>query len=115
MGCNTSNGMFDEDLYGRCGDKRLPLTFAFKDSNGDILDISQYKFFIELKGTSNVLYQIGNGLSIVDNKLIWDFGNKLTLAPDTYTYGIKIVDNINQPTTIIQGNFYVSEEIVRVQ
>ena len=122
MGCN----IYTRNIYGRKGDARLPINLRFKDVNGDLMDISTYNFAIQIKekdgtvvasattnppaGTIITLERV-----VGDNSTIsWKFGTSLNLEAGVYTYAIKMIDNLSQPSTIIQGDFIVEQELVTI-
>ena len=122
MGCN----IYTRNIYGRKGDARLPINLRFKDVNGDLMDISTYNFAIQIKekdgtvvasattnppsGTIITLERV-----VEDNSTIsWKFGTSLNLEAGVYTYAIKMIDNLSQPSTIIQGDFIVEQELVTI-
>lgn len=122
MGCN----IYTRNIYGRKGDARLPINLRFKDVNGDLMNISTYNFAIQIKekdgtvvasattsppaGTIITLERV-----VGDNSTIsWKFGTSLNLEAGVYTYAIKMIDNLSQPSTIIQGDFIVEQELVTI-
>ena len=122
MGCN----IYTRNIYGRKGDARLPINLRFKDVNGDLMNISTYNFAIQIKekdgtivasattnppaGTIITLERV-----VEDNSTIsWKFGTSLNLEAGVYTYAIKMIDNLSQPSTIIQGDFIVEQELVTI-
>ena len=122
MGCN----IYTRNIYGRKGDARLPINLRFKDVNGDLMNISTYNFAIQIKekdgtvvasattsppaGTIITLERV-----VGDNSTIsWKFGTSLNLEAGIYTYAIKMIDNLSQPSTIIQGDFIVEQELVTI-
>lgn len=125
-----SLGIYNKDLYGRQGDRMLPLTFTFKDGSGNKIDISAYKFYIEIqyKGEKvKTYFRKGSGTGDSDgitldtsslyettkyNAIIWDLGNSITLDPKQYTYAVKFVTGDNYPTTIIEGKFIIDKQLV---
>lgn len=120
MSCN----IYTRNIYGRKGDARLPINLRFKDVNGNLMDISTYNFAIQIKekdGTvvANATTNPQSGTIITlervvgDNSTIsWKFGTSLNLEAKVYTYAIKMIDNLLQPSTIIQGDFIVEQELV---
>ena len=122
MGCN----IYTRNIYGRKGDARLPINLRFKDANEAPMNITTYNFAIQIKEKDGtvVAYAItGPGTpsnSIIsltrdDNSTIsWKFGTSLNLEAGVYTYAIKMIDNLSQPSTIIQGDFIVEQELVTI-
>ena len=122
MGCN----IYTRNIYGRKGDARLPINLRFKDVNGDLMNISTYNFAIQIKekdGTvvASATTNLPSGTIITlervvgDNSTIsWKFGTSLNLEAGVYTYAIKMIDNLSQPSTIIQGDFIVEQELVTI-
>ena len=122
MGCN----IYTRNIYGRKGDARLPINLRFKDVNGDLMDISTYNFAIQIKEKDGTVVasattnpQSGTIITlervIGDNSTIsWKFGTSLNLEAGVYTYAIKMIDNLSQPSTIIQGDFIVEQELVTI-
>ena len=122
MGCN----IYTRNIYGRKGDARLPINLRFKDANGDLMNISTYNFAIQIKekdgtvvasattnpqtGTIITLERIAGDTSTIS----WKFGTSLNLDARVYTYAIKMIDNLSQPSTIIQGDFIVEQELVTI-
>lgn len=125
-----SLNIYTKDLYGRHGDRMLPLVFTFKDGAGAKIDITNYKFFIEIqfKGTTVTTYFL-KGTTPADkqgieidltsvyettkyNAIKWSFGNSITLEPKQYTYAVKFVTGDNYPSTIIEGKFIIEKELV---
>ena len=120
MGCN----IYTRNIYGRKGDARLPINLRFKDANGDLMNISTYNFAIQIKEKDGTVVasattnpQSGTIITLErvagDNSTIsWKFGTSLNLEAKVYTYAIKMIDNLSQPSTIIQGDFIVEQELV---
>ena len=122
MGCN----IYTRNIYGRKGDARLPINLRFKDANGDLMNISTYNFAIQIKekdgtvvasattspqtGTIITLERVAGDTSTIS----WKFGTSLNLDARVYTYAIKMIDNLSQPSTIIQGDFIVEQELVTI-
>ena len=122
MGCN----IYTRNIYGRKGDARLPINLRFKDANGDLMNISTYNFAIQIKekdgtvvasattspssGTIITLERVAGDTSTIS----WKFGTSLNLEAKVYTYAIKMIDNLLQPSTIIQGDFIVEQELVTI-
>ena len=122
MGCN----IYTRNIYGRKGDARLPINLRFKDVNGNLMDISTYNFAIQIKekdgtvvasattnpqsGTIITLERVAGDTSAIS----WKFGTSLNLEAKVYTYAIKMIDNLSQPSTIIQGDFIVEQELVTI-
>ena len=122
MGCN----IYTRNIYGRKGDARLPINLRFKDVNGNLMDISTYNFAIQIKekdgtviasattnppsGTIITLERVAGDTSTIS----WKFGTSLNLDARVYTYAIKMIDNLSQPSTIIQGDFIVEQELVTI-
>ena len=122
MGCN----IYTRNIYGRKGDARLPINLRFKDANGDLMDISTYNFAIQIKEKDGTVVasattnpQTGNIITLErvdgDNSTIsWKFGASLNLEARVYKYAIKMIDDLSQPSTIIQGDFIVEQELVTI-
>ena len=122
MGCN----IYTRNIYGRKGDARLPINLRFKDANGDLMDISTYDFAIQIKEKDGTVVasattnpQTGNIITLErvdgDNSTIsWKFGTSLNLEARVYKYAIKMIDDLSQPSTIIQGDFIVEQELVTI-
>ena len=122
MGCN----IYTRNIYGRKGDARLPINLRFKDVNGNLMDISTYNFAIQIKEKDGTVIasattnsQSGTIITLErvvgDNSTIsWKFGTSLNLEAGVYTYAIKMIDNLSQPSTIIQGDFIVEQELVTI-
>lgn len=120
MGCN----IYTRNIYGRKGDARLPINLRFKDANGELMNISGYNFAIQIKtkdGTvvasaatsppsGDIITLAGAG----DSTISWKFGTSLNLEAGVYTYAIKMIDSLSQPSTIIQGDFIVEQELVTI-
>ena len=122
MGCN----IYTRNIYGRKGDARLPINLRFKDVNGNLMDISTYNFAIQIKEKDGTVIasattnpQSGTIITlervVEDNSTIsWKFGTSLNLEAGVYKYAIKMIDNLSQPSTIIQGDFIVEQELVTI-
>ena len=122
MSCN----IYTRNIYGRKGDARLPINLRFKDVNGNLMDISTYNFAIQIKEKDGTVVasattnpQSGTIITldrvVGDNSTIsWKFGTSLNLEAKVYTYAIKMIDNLSQPSTIIQGDFIVEQELVTI-
>ena len=122
MGCN----IYTRNIYGRKGDARLPINLRFKDVNGDLMDISTYNIAIQIKEKDGTVVAsattnppLGTIITlervVEDNSTIsWKFGTSLNLEAGVYTYAIKMIDNLSQPSTIIQGDFIVEQELVTI-
>ena len=122
MGCN----IYTRNIYGRKGDARLPINLRFKDVNGNLMDISTYNFAIQIKEKDGTVVASATTNSpsgtiitlervVEDNSTIsWKFGTSLNLEAGVYTYAIKMIDNLSQPSTIIQGDFIVEQELVTI-
>ena len=122
MGCN----IYTRNIYGRKGDARLPINLRFKDANGDLMNISTYNFAIQIKEKDGTVVasattspQTGNIITLErvagdTSTISWKFGTSLNLDARVYTYAIKMIDNLSQPSTIIQGDFIVEQELVTI-
>ena len=122
MGCN----IYTRNIYGRKGDARLPINLRFKDANGDLMDITDYNFAIQIKEKDGTVVASAttsppSGTIITLERVIgdtstisWKFGTSLNLDARVYTYAIKMIDNLSQPSTIIQGDFIVEQELVTI-
>ena len=122
MGCN----IYTRNIYGRKGDARLPINLRFKDANGNLMDISTYNFAIQIKEKDGTVVasattspQTGNIITLErvagdTSTISWKFGTSLNLDARVYTYAIKMIDNLSQPSTIIQGDFIVEQELVTI-
>lgn len=122
MGCN----IYTRNIYGRKGDARLPINLRFKDANGELMSISGYNFAIQIKTKDGTVVasattspKSGHIITLApvggDNSTIsWKFGTSLNLEAGVYTYAIKMIDNLSQPSTIIQGDFIVEQELVTI-
>ena len=122
MGCN----IYTRNIYGRKGDARLPINLRFKDVNGNLMDISTYNFAIQIKEKDGTVIasattnpQSGTIITlervVEDNSTIsWKFGTSLNLEAGVYKYAIKMIDNLSQPSTIIQGDFIIEQELVTI-
>ena len=122
MGCN----IYTRNIYGRKGDARLPINLRFKDANGDLMNISTYNFAIQIKEKDGTVVasattspQTGNIITLErvagdTSTISWKFGTSLNLDAIVYTYAIKMIDNLSQPSTIIQGDFIVEQELVTI-
>ena len=122
MGCN----IYTRNIYGRKGDARLPINLRFKDANGDLMNISTYNFAIQIKEKDGTVVasattnpQSGNIITLErvagdTSTISWKFGTSLNLDARVYTYAIKMIDNLSQPSTIIQGDFIVEQELVTI-
>ena len=122
MSCN----IYTRNIYGRKGDARLPINLRFKDVNGNLMDISTYNFAIQIKEKDGTVVasattnpQSGTIITlervVEDNSTIsWKFRTSLNLEAGVYTYAIKMIDNLLQPSTIIQGDFIVEQELVTI-
>ena len=120
MGCN----IYTRNIYGRKGDARLPINLRFKDANGDLMNISTYNFAIQIKEKDGTVVASattsppsGNIITLErvsgdTSTISWKFGTSLNLEAGVYTYAIKMIDNLSQPSTIIQGDFIVEQELV---
>ena len=90
------------------------------------MNISTYNFAIQIKekdgtvvasattspqtGTIITLERVAGDTSTIS----WKFGTSLNLDAKVYTYAIKMIDNLSQPSTIIQGDFIVEQELVTI-
>ena len=122
MGCN----IYTRNIYGRKGDARLPINLRFKDANEAPMNITTYNFAIQIKEKDGTVVASAttnppSGTIITlervvgDNSTIsWKFGTSLNLEAGVYTYAIKMIDNLSQPSTIIQGDFIVEQELVTI-
>ena len=122
MGCN----IYTRNIYGRKGDARLPINLRFKDANGDLMNISTYNFAIQIKEKDGTVVASattsppsGNIITLErvsgdTSTISWKFGTSLNLEAGVYTYAIKMIDNLSQPSTIIQGDFIVEQELVTI-
>ena len=122
MGCN----IYTRNIYGRKGDARLPINLRFKDVNGNLMDISTYNFAIQIKEKDGTVVasattnpQTGNIITLErvagdTSTISWKFGTSLNLDARVYTYAIKMIDNLSQPSTIIQGDFIIEQELVTI-
>lgn len=101
-------------VHTRNGDTLNPLIFTFKQNNEEI-DITDYEFFASvntLEGEEVTYYDMGNGCSIVDNKLVIDFGSEITIAAGRYFFWVKLYNTEVGFQTILEGDFIVDPERV---
>ncbi len=98
----------------RNGDTLNPLTFTFK-SGGAEANISSWEFYAsvnDFKGNEVEYYDMDEGCSIVDNKLVVDFGDKINIEAGKYQFFLKVYNSQSGYQTIMQGDFNVEPKRV---
>lgn len=98
----------------RNGDTLNPLIFTFKQNNVEV-DITDFQFFASVDdydGNEISYYDMDAGCSIVDNKLVIDFGDVITIPAGKYLFYLKLYNAQAGFQTILEGNFDVEPERV---
>ena len=90
MSCNCEN-IIDEGLCYIYGDTYQPEVLEITREDGNAEDLSKYNFKIDIKninGNIVKLFTMGNGLSLVDNKLVISYPKYFDIKKGEYTLNI---------------------------
>lgn len=114
MSCCNTNDLCKIPIIKECsrnGDAVIAWSYVFEG-----LDISNMLFFYEseyLNGRQNIKKSIGNGLSILGaNTLVFDAVDSDPRLEGKHVGFLKVVENSNQPSTIIQFSITINKKEV---
>ena len=97
-------------ICGREGDTMNPIVIPFFDDNDVQIDITSWTFKISVQNSQCQelkLYDMTNGLSIVDNALVWSFGSVLDVASGNNKFYLKSYSTEYGEQTMVMGDFIV--------
>ena len=97
-------------IFGRVGDTQYPETMKFFDSGNVEIDISEWEFKISVFNENCkeiATFDMDNGLSIVDNVLVWSFGAVLEIPHGNNIFYVKSYSAQFGEQTMIKGDFIV--------
>ena len=97
-------------ICGRQGDTMSPITIPFFYNNDTPIDITNWKFKISVQNSQCQevkLYDMTNGLSIIDNALVWSFGSVLDVPSGNHNFYLKSYSNEYGEQTMVMGDFIV--------
>lgn len=97
-------------ICGREGDTMNPIVIPFFDDNDVQIDITDWTFKISVQNSQCQevkLYDMTNGLSIVDNALVWSFGEVLDVPAGNHKFYLKSYSTEYGEQTMVMGDFIV--------
>lgn len=97
-------------ICGREGDTMNPIVIHFFDDNDVQIDITDWTFKISVQNSQCQevkLYDMTNGLSIVDNALVWSFGAVLDVPSGNHKFYLKSYSADYGEQTMVIGDFIV--------
>ena len=97
-------------ICGREGDTMNPIVIPFFDENDVRIDITNWTFKILIEncqGKEVKLYDMANGLSILDNALVWSFGSVLDVPAGNNKFYLKSYSAEYGEQTMVMGDFIV--------
>ena len=97
-------------ICGREGDTMNPIVIPFFDDNDVQIDITDWTFKISVQNSQCKevkLYDMTNGLSIVDNALVWNFGAVLDVPAGNHKFYLKSYSTEYGEQTMVMGDFIV--------
>ena len=97
-------------ICGREGDTRNPIVIPFFNDNDVQINITSWTFKISVQNSQCQevkLYDMTNGLSIIDNALVWSFGSVLDVQPGNHNFYLKSYSNEYGEQTMVMGDFIV--------
>lgn len=97
-------------ICGREGDTMNPIVIPFFDYNDVQIDITDWTFKISVQNSQCQevkLYDMTNGLSIVDNALVWSFGAVLDVPSGNHKFYLKSYSTEYGEQTMVMGDFIV--------
>lgn len=97
-------------ICGRQGDTMSPITIPFFYNNDTPIDITNWKFKISVQNSQCKevkLYDMTNGLSIINNVLVWNFGEVLDIVSGNHKFYLKSYSAKYGEMTMIIGDFVV--------
>lgn len=97
-------------ICGREGDTMNPIVIPFFDDNDVQIDITDWTFKISVQNSQCQevkLYDMTNGLAIVDNALVWSFGSVLDVTSGNHKFYLKSYSTQYGEQTMVMGDFVV--------
>ena len=97
-------------ICGREGDTMNPIVIPFFDDEDVQIDISEWTFKISVQNSQCQevkLYDMTNGLSVVDNALVWSFGTVLDVPAGNNKFYLKSYSTEYGEQTMVMGEFIV--------
>ena len=97
-------------ICGREGDTMNPIVIPFFDENDVRININSWTFKISVQNSQCQevkLYDMTNGLSIVDNALVWSFGAVLDVPSGNNKFYLKSYSTEYGEQTMVMGDFIV--------
>jgi len=97
-------------ICGREGDTMNPIVIPFFDDNDVQINITLWTFKISIQNSQCQeikLYDMTNGLAIVDNALVWSFGSVLEVPSGNHKFYLKSYSNDYGEQTMVMGDFVV--------
>lgn len=105
------------DFILRQGDTADEWKIDFQDLEGKIINISNYKFFMEIRDENNEMVSkssLGNGLTLQGNYTLRMDKKIETLHPAMYSYAMKIQEPDEDVYTFLKGNLIVQDQKVTI-
>ena len=97
-------------ICGREGDTMNPIVIPFFDDNDVQINITSWTFKISVQNSQCQevkLYDMTNGLSIVNNALVWSFGAVLDVPAGNNKFYLKSYSADYGEQTMVMGDFIV--------
>lgn len=97
-------------ICGREGDTMNPIVIPFFDDNDVQININSWNFKISVKNSQCQevkLFDMTNGLAIVDNALVWSFGSVLDVPFGNHKFYLKSYSMEYGEQTMVMGDFIV--------
>ena len=96
------------------GDTINPIVMTIKDDEGNEINITNSNFEISVLNENQVevsRFDMSNGLTILTNKLVWNFGNTVSIPSGKHLYFIKKIDGLVEET-LFYGDILISKQKV---
>ena len=96
------------------GDTINPIVISIKDIEGNEIDITNSTFEISILNENKVevsRFDMSNRLSISGNKLVWSFGNTVSIPNGNNQYFVKKIDGLVEET-LFYGDILISKQKV---
>ena len=77
----------------------------------EILEISLILIFNQTTTVEVSRFDMSNGLTILTNKLVWNFGNTVSIPSGKHLYFIKKIDGLVEET-LFYGDILISKQKV---
>lgn len=96
------------------GDTINPIVMTIKDDEGNEINITNSNFEISVLNENQVevsRFDMSNGLTILANKLVWNFGNTVSIPSGKHLYFVKKIDGLVEET-LFYGDILISKQKV---